>query len=503
MPGPLTELGQALASGSRDMMQLRLRDQEEADRRAEKLSDLADARQYAQGLTTDQRQYAQGQQELQRRLMMQDETRHQKQRVDEETYQLLLKEGWLKPVDAQNPDAIAKAADARQKHMDRVMAEQESNRGNAAARAAQLATARDQVQQKVSELTSVLSEPEPEPDRATVIKRAVELASVGLKNGEKPSNDAIAQQIEVATNEIAQRQNQAWYRRKNDAAIQLQGYRAQLGDISAEANTLANRFGTVGVAAPQAALAAPVSAAPTAAGSPVDFISQIKAAIAKERPDLAPPTAAPSPLVDPSFSPLDNPTGNTLVQSENDRRSQLQKTAQLAQAAQQQATLSDPYNESLDKLAAVQARIKQASTGAPISPTDLFQMGESAPIDVNNPSAQASLMSRLLMQEQALTRSANERKRAMLGLNPAQVLANPVSSAHGPSTYTFGASSPARALSFDDSVLRKSGVFQQTESYPPVPAYGGGMRDMTDTEKSAYDIGKQADKTGGFLFKGF
>lgn len=39
--------------------------------------------------------------------------------------------------------------------------------------------------------------------------------------------------------------------------------------------------------------------------------------------------------------------------------------------------------------------------------------------------------------------------------------------------------------------------------YPQVPNYGGGMRNMTDTEKQSYDINQQAKKTGGYLFRGF
>lgn len=264
----LSQLGEAFARGGSDYANISLRRQAEERQRSQQLADLQDQRAY-------QRTESDRTRNLQR---------------EGEIYHLLITEGWLKPDDAQNPQAIAKAAQDRQDHIDRQMAEQTIQGLNAGERADQVASARDDVQRKVEQLASVLSEPEPEPDRGQVANEAVRIASAGLKAGEAPSEQAIRDAAPAAYAAIRDRQNAEWYRRKQDASVQYQLFQAQLRDLSAESNTLSSKFGKVGVSMPQAAPRQATAPVARPQLTPQDIVARMQEALKARQP--ATPAAA-------------------------------------------------------------------------------------------------------------------------------------------------------------------------------------------------------------------
>lgn len=269
----LASLGGALREGATDYANISLRRQDEDRQRAQQLADLQ-----------DQRAFTVGQQDRQRTFQREDEL-----------YKLLVSEGWLRPVDAQNPQAIAKAAQDRQDNIDRQFAEKSIQDLNAGERADQVAASRDEVQRKINALASVLSEPEAEPDRTQVANEAVRMASAGLKPGEVPSPQAIQDQIPSAYAAIQARQNAEWYRRKQDAGVQYQLLNAQLRDLGAESNALSGKFGKVGISA----LSAPEAAAPAPTAAPPltqqQIIERIQEALRARQ--AASPAPAPAPIV--------------------------------------------------------------------------------------------------------------------------------------------------------------------------------------------------------------
>ena len=308
-PTGLQQLGDTLLRGSGDYANIQLQRQQEERRRAQQVADLQ-----------DQRKYSEGRQDVARSLSLEDEERRRAQQVDDQTYQILLKEGWLKPNDATNPVAIAAAADRRQQHIDKQMADEQAMRGNAAGRASAIEAARDELRQKATELNAILQEPEPEPNPAEVVKMAVALAKQGLKPDEQPKENEIAEQYPAALAAIRERDGAAWYRRKEDARLQAQLLRAQASDLSAESNTLANRFGVVGApvpapAAPQAPLSSDAfgltfndgaaQAPAPAPGNPTkSFFQVMRDELAKRNPPPAPPGAIQDPSLAPAYSPL-------------------------------------------------------------------------------------------------------------------------------------------------------------------------------------------------------
>ena len=199
-PTGLQQLGDTLLRSSGDYANIQLQRQAEDRRRMQQLADVQSQRSYTSG----------------------EQNRLHQQRIDDETYQLLLKEGWLKPNDAQNPTAVAAAADKRQKHIDELMTRDAAQRQNAVTAAARVAQQRDEVRRKMNALDSVLSQPEPEPNPNEVTKEAIRMASQGLKPGEQPSTEAIQQAWKPAYDAVNTRMNGAWFRQKSDALIQRQ-----------------------------------------------------------------------------------------------------------------------------------------------------------------------------------------------------------------------------------------------------------------------------------------
>src|SRR3990167_5658962 len=143
----LAQLGDALLRGSSDYANIQLRERHDAERRAQQLADLANARDYSE------KQF-----DKIRGLTLEDERRHRSQRVDDETYKLLLDEGWLKPDEANDPVAIAAAADNRQKHIDSLRTGEVEALANAQKELNELAQDRDKLVAKDLEADNRLRE---------------------------------------------------------------------------------------------------------------------------------------------------------------------------------------------------------------------------------------------------------------------------------------------------------------------------------------------------------
>lgn len=441
MPAPqngLTMLGEAIMGGARDY-EVRARQlEDEARRRSEQLQDIGSARawQHSENVSADERRLAQ-------------EKGLQDIRTQEDIKRTLISEGLLAPGDINDQGKVAAAFElARQRGLDTLYAELTSTPdetgkplltrddfGNVAAintakqklgqiKAAKLAFAdsqahnaqgelarisqqMNQVQAASSELDRRLGAPAPAISQDELTNAAIQIASQAHP-GKPPSNQEIAAAIPQAKTQLEQAVMTRWAMDKQDAQVQRGILGAQLQDLRYQYDTLVTKFGVA--PAPGSISAVPPTARlanPTSEANP----QQRAAAVAS----LLPPKPAAAPG---GASLLANPTNEPLIAAANERRG--------AQAWQ--SNLADPYTATLDKLQEVQAR-KQAIlsgqdpsiyTGGMI----MAKTGQRPP--PMTPDVQAKLLSDTLVQEQALLKQVDQTKRAMLGLGPTALLANPM-----------------------------------------------------------------------------
>lgn len=208
----LSQLGNVLLQGSADYANTRQRREAEDRLRANQLSDLQ-----------DQRAFATGQRDYERSLGLMDEARHREMAVDDATLQILLKEGWLKPTDARNGEAIQQAADARQAQLG-------ATRTREAALPQKLQKEADYLGQQDAELSAVedqlnakLSAPAPSTPSPAEVRRM----AIRMTNKPVPSDKEISDAIPAATDAIMQERTMRWYTEKEDAKTQIQLLRSQ------------------------------------------------------------------------------------------------------------------------------------------------------------------------------------------------------------------------------------------------------------------------------------
>lgn len=214
-PTGLQQLGDVLLRSSGNYANLQLRRQDEERRRAQQLADLQDNRRFA----VEQRGVERG-------LMLEDEARRRRQGVDDATLNILLKEGWLKPTDAKNPEAIAAAADARQARLNTTR-EREGKLPDKLQQEAdylgkqdvELATAEAALNAKLSEAAP------PMPSQAEVRREAIR--SLNLAPGTVPTDADINAAMPAALEAIKQDRLIRWSMEKEDTKNQIQLLRYQ------------------------------------------------------------------------------------------------------------------------------------------------------------------------------------------------------------------------------------------------------------------------------------
>lgn len=292
-------LGQVILSGATEYARNKREDDIEARRRSQRLADVADERQYAEQVSN---------------MAMRRE---------------LVRLGYLAPGDLKNEQAVA-AAFARAQRDGTAQRYKEAidagdlayaDLGDAAKveaglakfsqrmatrttfqsglpqraqdRVNQLVVQQDELQREGARLASILSEPEPVPTPQEVAARALQLARATAKPGTMPSVQDIAQMETQAIQEIGTQKLTAWNQQRQDALVQRTLISDRLRDVSAEINTLTNRFGVTGVVDPNAARQ-PAPPPSTAASKPdlgtaqKNFAAAIQAELDRRNPKPTP-----------------------------------------------------------------------------------------------------------------------------------------------------------------------------------------------------------------------
>lgn len=197
----LSQLGNALLQGSGDYANIQLRRQQEERQRAQQIADLQ-----------DQRAYAAGQRDIERNLAM-----------DTATIEILLKEGWLKPTDVRNPEAVRAAADARQVRMDETRTREAALPQKFQQEADYLGEQDVALAQVENELSQRLSEPQPGPPSPAEVRQI----AIRMTRKPVPSDQEINDMIPAATEAIMSDRMTRWLMDKEDAKNQIQLLRSQ------------------------------------------------------------------------------------------------------------------------------------------------------------------------------------------------------------------------------------------------------------------------------------
>lgn len=330
----LGTLGQVLLAGASEYAQNRRQDEREGRQRADRLADIADDRRYEGAVYERNRGH---------RLSDVKEQRTYNEQLMEREARLgfareMVRTGYLAP-GAMKDDAAIEAAAQRfaqdglaQRYLEAIRSGdlsyadlgdaqkvaaglakfsqrlstrtqfQEALPEQARERANQLVGEREQLARRASELESRLSEPEPQPTPQEVASRALQLAQAMKKPGEMPSAQEIAAMQGQAVQEIAAQKAMSWNQQRQDALVQRSLINDRLRDVSAELNTLTNRFGVVGVGQNAPAAAVPTAATatpkPDLGAAQQNFAAAITAELDKRRPK--PAAAAPKPVAGPA-----------------------------------------------------------------------------------------------------------------------------------------------------------------------------------------------------------
>lgn len=325
----LGTLSQVLLGSATEYANTRRGDEREARRRTERLADVESDRAYEDRIHGRRRTEQLGDVESNRRYTEEQQTVAMRRE--------LVRLGYLALGDLKNEEAVAKAVASAQRDgiADRYkealatgdltwdaiisgdrakidagltafsgrLAErtkfQTELPGQAKERAGQLVGERQQLMQRASALEHRLSEPEPQPNPQQVAQRAYQLAKATKKPGQEPSVAEIQQAAGQAAQEITGQLAMQWNQQRQDALVQRSLLNDRLRDVSAEINTLTNRFGVVGVQ-PAGAPAAPTSGGGGAArpGKPdlssaqKTFADQVAAELEKRRPKATPSPAS-------------------------------------------------------------------------------------------------------------------------------------------------------------------------------------------------------------------
>lgn len=214
-PTGLQQLGDVLMKGSGDYANIQLQRKAEERRRAQQLADLQ-----------DQRQFAVEQRGIERGFALTDEERRRAQALQDATVGTLIKEGWLKPTDARNPEAIKVAADARQARVGAGLEREGQLPGRLQEEADYLGKQDVELAAAESQLNAQLSAPEPgEPSQQEVAQRAI--LSLRTPGNPVPKDSDIAAAMPAAKAAIMQDRYMRWSMAKEDAKMQIQLLRTQ------------------------------------------------------------------------------------------------------------------------------------------------------------------------------------------------------------------------------------------------------------------------------------
>jgi hypothetical protein len=274
----LGALGQVLLAGASDYAQGRRQDERESRLRAERLADVESERNFSR----EQHRTVRGE----RMADIENERNWTEQQQTKAMRRELVRLGYLALADVENAEAVAAASALAQRdgiaaRYEKALATGDLTWGDiisgdaakidaglqkfstraakqtafrdglpeqATARANQLVGEREQLLQASNQLERRLAEPEPTPSPQQVGQVAMRLAQQNKKPGEMPSAAEIAAMAPQAEETIRSQLAQQWNQQRHDALVQRQLLNDRLRDVSAELNTLTNRFGVVGVA---------------------------------------------------------------------------------------------------------------------------------------------------------------------------------------------------------------------------------------------------------------
>lgn len=326
----LSQLGGALFGGAADYAQNQRLEAREARLREQQLADRSTARTERLADIQDERAFQVGQRQEVRTERLADDRTRDEMAVKSELVRL----GYLKPSQIDNPEAFAAALDiVRQNGLaqryadalktgDLTMADfgndakmqaglakyaerlarqttfQEDQRGRAVT--AQNAAATDEARliEQANALDAELSQPAPQPTRQQIEQLAAQMVRA---QGQPINDQTLAAALPEAAEKLREDLLVRWSQEKQQKLIQRQLLEARLRDNAARQNTNTNRFGVVGLAENTAPAAprAPVAPAPSLEAAQRSFAARLTGAA-----PAAPAASLPSPA---SISVPSNP----------------------------------------------------------------------------------------------------------------------------------------------------------------------------------------------------
>lgn len=289
----------------------------------------------------------------------------------------------------------------------------------------------DQTQTQAASLEQDLARPVEEsikpPSQQETQNLALQLAQQ-TTGGKQPSAKDIAAQLPVAQQQLQQQHLEAAMFRKQQTQERVRLLKDQAQTLGVRLNTLANRgVFPSGKAAAGPSTLTDVSPAPTpVSASPNARQMVMQATIAGARGASSTPAVAVTS--DPSLAPLPHPEAAP-VAAENARRAGLAQTAQTAQMGKDQQALSDPYNESLDRINELQQQISVLSDPS-YATTHPLMTGQGQSHVGLTPQQRAETLSAALTALDAEKAKLEQRRRSMLHLvDPTVAAATPQAAA--------------------------------------------------------------------------
>lgn len=341
MATPLTSLGQALERGTRDRANITLSREAEERQRMQRLADVQ-----------SERDFVVGQRDRERGLALEDETRKRGQRLQDVTVEILIKEGWLNPAQANDPAAVQAAAARRAQRSAADLDRQGSLPDRLQVEADRLAEQDELLDAEFARVTRALSEPPPSPPRPDdpeVLNAALRLT--GVPN---PSEAQIAERVPEAIKAIYQQRFMSHQLRQQDAEAQIPILRSQ----SAENTRMLSFFLQQGVTPnrkpPAAVFGAGERAEVSVSRRPSmqEFFSQLDDSLAKRGIQTQRPA---EPTVEAAL-PLAGPEDRQLLEQELTRQRAVDWTQ----------TAAEPFNDATDRVGRLQRELEVARSPQPV-----------------------------------------------------------------------------------------------------------------------------------------
>lgn len=420
-PAGLQLLGDALNAGAADYVARR--DTEKL--RRQMLEDEQRKRGYQLSDVASNRTYEQSQRDRLRTLQLADEQRKRgevltdakKRALVENRMRLLTEAEGRGLIDArQLGDVVAEdaALTRLQAQLSKEAEFSQSQPGNAQARLQELGQAEQAITQKMGAVEARLSA-QPTVDQAAVAEQAVRAATVA-NGGKAPSRDQIQAALPDALAAAQQEAQVRWYQDKQDAQVQYQILSSQLNTIRQQQQNLTSTFKVAPQVAPSV-LATPPPAAPIGGAPQGNALENFTRALNDRLPP--PPTATSN----------DGPSVQNITSALSiapPAAAPVLRQARTSLLADQYAKLDEPVFSTQRELADVAQKIQRLQSG--LNP---FQGVTPAPVDVA-PAVQGELMTKLLLQQQALQRrlqqESQQRGAAKTGLLAGTSINTPVSS---------------------------------------------------------------------------